>query len=395
MNKTLQIIMLISRVLMGAVFTYSGFVKAVDPMGSQIKFDEYFIAFGMPGMAIFSMFLSFVLSAAELAIGLSFLFRLRMVFASWSAMLFMLIFTPLTLWLAVTNAVDDCGCFGDAVKLTNWGTFWKNVIIDVFVAFIFIFRKRYTKTFFPPVEWILAFSGFLFSISLSWYSLQHLPPIDFRPYKVGTYLPALFPAPEDVEADEYVVYMKLKELETGKTIEVTSDEYTNNKTYQDKEKYEYLSMGEPVLVKEGEEPEAHDFYIIDPETNEDLTRQFITDQRFIFMVIAYNINEASDVNADKINALSAYCDTVPHCQMIGLTNSLNKDIEAYRERTGAEYVFYNMDEKALEAVIRSSPGLVLIKNGYILGKWHYNDIPTIEELKDIEACLHFDISREN
>ena len=196
-------LLVFSRIILGAVFIFSGFVKGVDPMGSAFKFSDYFLAFGMESLEPASLPLAFILSAAEFLIGISLFFNLKMRLGAWGILIFMTFFTPLTLILALTNPVTDCGCFGDAIVMTNWQTFIKNIILLPFVLIVFFMRKRQTVHFPDGYAWlgiILFASGFL---AMEWYVYQHLPFMDFRPYSVGTNIPEKMSIPEGAEQDVY------------------------------------------------------------------------------------------------------------------------------------------------------------------------------------------------
>ncbi|MDR2652447.1 MAG: DoxX family protein, partial [Prevotellaceae bacterium] len=179
----------LTRIAIGLLFIFSGYVKAIDPIGSEIKFGEYFEAFGMSALEPGALFFGILLATVELITGLCFLFGLRMKLAALGAILFMTFMTILTLVLAITNAVQDCGCFGDAIKLTNWQTFYKNLIIMPFVIYAFIERKKYRQIFENKIEWIIAISLLIASTGISIYTYRHLPFIDFMAYKAGVNIP--------------------------------------------------------------------------------------------------------------------------------------------------------------------------------------------------------------
>lgn len=198
-NRTsipLRVLILISRVFVGLVFTFSGFVKAVDPLGSTYKFTDYFIAFGIPSFSAIALPMAFVLSGLELLVGIALLLNFKSRTAALGALLFMIVFTPLTLYLALKNPVHDCGCFGDAVILTNWQTFWKNVLILVFVVLLFVVRRRLKSWFSPRIQVLLVSVFGILALAFQYYNLEHLPVQDYRPYKVGTHIPLMMQAPE-------------------------------------------------------------------------------------------------------------------------------------------------------------------------------------------------------
>ncbi|MDZ7778063.1 MAG: DoxX family protein [Bacteroidales bacterium] len=181
----MKILTWISRILFGGVFIFAGFTKAIDPLGSAYKFEDYFIAFGMEGLFPLALPLAIILNSFELLVGFTILLGLKMRISSWVGLLFMVFFTPLTLYIAINNPVPDCGCFGDAVIISNWDTFYKNIIILIAALIIFSQRNRIKPLWSHKKDWILVGGIAIMIIALSLYSLFNLPPMDFRPWKVG------------------------------------------------------------------------------------------------------------------------------------------------------------------------------------------------------------------
>lgn len=189
------------RILLGLVFIGSGFVKGIDPLGSEYKFIEYFNAFGLGGLNASALFFSFLLSGLEFLIGICLFLNIKIKGAAWGAWLFMLVFTPLTLILAIRNPVTDCGCFGDAFTLTNWQTFGKNVFL-FFMAYLVFYRRKQFKSIYNFLEQtVLLFGSIIFIGCVEGYSYRHLPIIDFRPYAIGSNISAGMEIPADAPQD--------------------------------------------------------------------------------------------------------------------------------------------------------------------------------------------------
>ena len=221
----MKIIRSLARIIVGIVFVFSGFVKAVDPLGSTYKFIDYFNDFGMEFLVPLAFPLAVVLSSLELVMGISFLFGYRMKLVSWAVLLFMSFFTVLTFILAIYNPVSDCGCFGDALILTNWQTFWKNIIFMLFTIIVFSGRNSFPSIRGAIAEWgILAFF-FSGAIGLSSYCNNHLPILDFRPYKVGTHIPTASAIPDGAPADVYDTRLYYRNIENGKVTKTKKDGY--------------------------------------------------------------------------------------------------------------------------------------------------------------------------
>ena len=376
----MKIVRFISRILVGVLFMFSGFIKGVDPWGSAYKFKEYFEALGMEALAPYAMQISVLLIAGEFIVGFCIMFGFKIKIASWASLLLMLIFLPLTLWLAVSNKVSDCGCFGDAIKLSNWETFYKNVIIMIPTLLIFFQRNRFKSPFSCGIQWIFSGLGALIISGIMYYSYAHLPLIDFLPYKKGADLKALMTVPDDAPKDVYEQFITLHDTTTGKDIEVTVSAYTNDSTYWGEGTiYKYVSISEARLVSEGAKPAIHDF-TINTSTGENLLDSVLHFKEYAFLFIAKKTEEANTENIKIVNDIARFASEKNYIFM-GVTSSVKEHTDSFIVATQAPYLFYTCDETTLKTMIRSNPGLFLLKDGVVVGKWHYNDIPTVDEIK--------------
>ena len=312
-----------------------------------------------------------VLSAIEFFVGICFAFGIRRGFSSLIILLLMAFMTPLTLYLAIANPVSDCGCFGDAVVLTNWQTFLKNVVLMAAAWISFKHRKLIVRFISYKLEWIVSLYTILYVFGMSFYCLNHLPVLDFRPYRIGVNILEDMSVPDDAEPSVYKSVFVLEK--DGVKREFTLDNYPDSTwTFVD---------SKSVLVKQGYEPPIHDFSLTDLETGDDLTEQVLTDPGYTFLLVAHRIEEADDSNIDLINELNDYA--VEHGYgFYCLSSSLEDDIEQWKDNTGAEYAFCLVDDITLKTMVRSNPGLILIKNGVILNKWSSNDLPDEYVLND-------------
>lgn len=373
----------ICRILIGLVFIYSGFVKGVDPLGSDYKFTDYFNAFGMGWMTFSALFFSFILSLAEFLIGACLFLNIKTKWAAWGALLFMAFFTPLTLVLAIKNPVTDCGCFGDALILTNWETFWKNIVLLALALVVFFNKEKFRSMFNVLEQTVILIATVLFMLSIEIYSYRHLPIIDFRPYAIGKNITEGMTVPEGAPLDEYAVTLKYKNKKTGEIKEFTEQNYP----WQDTVNWEYHSSSEK-LIKEGYKAPIHDFVIEHPSQG-NITEEVLQDNGYTFLAIAYNIRKASPRHQDQLNKLAAYAQEKGY-RFYGLTASTGEELQQYIQKYKVPYEFCSTDEIQLKTIIRSNPGLVLLKQGTILDKWGHRDLPEVEELenKDLTAyCL--------
>lgn len=376
----MKILRLICRLLVGAVFMFSGFIKAVDPLGSAYKFKEYFEALGIEWLAPYALAFSFIMIAAEFIVGFCLFFGFKLRLSTWGALLLMLFFLPLTLWLAISNKVSDCGCFGDAIKLSNWQTFYKNVIIMIPTLVLFIQQKRFKPFLSCGKQWIFTGVGALIISGIMWYSYAHLPLIDFLPYKVGTNLVEKMKVPDNMPKDVYEQFITVKDTTLNKTIEITVDTYSNDSTYWGTgTKYKYVSISEPKLVKKGYETPIHDFSI-NTSDGTNILDSVLEIDNFTFILVLKKVEEANISNIEQINNLANWAKS-KNLLFLGLTSSLEQEINSFINSTKTPFEYYTCDETTLKTMIRANPGLIVLKKGTIVAKWHNNDIPSPEEFE--------------
>lgn len=365
----------LARILLGLTFIFSGFVKGIDPLGSTYKFTDYFNAFHMPWLTDLAFGLGVLLAAAEFIIGAALLFNFFIRITSWVTLSFMVFFTLLTFYLSLTNPVTDCGCFGDALVITNWQTFYKNIVLLALAIFVFVQRENFKSKNGPVLSIGFTAMTSIFYFYLVAYSFNHLPIIDFSPYKVGVNIPEALTMPEGAKKDIYENSFIYKNKKTGKSKEFSEA----NIPWQDTLNWEYEKSLDPILVQKGYHPPIHDFRIETPE-GEDIKDFFLYDDKYTFIAIAYNLEKTNRVGMMKIAALAHEAKSKGY-QFIGLTASSPDSFDSFKEETGAQFDFFNTDEITLKTIIRANPGLIILKKGTILRKYHFNDVPKPEDLE--------------
>ncbi len=360
------------RLVLALVFILSGFVKAVDPLGTQYKLQDYMEAMHLgtilPEWGVLAVAVG--QAAVEFSLGVFLLFAIRRRLTSRLVLAIMLVMTPLTLWLALTNPISDCGCFGDALVLTNWQTLWKNVVL-LAAAVVVAWRPLEMFRFVSRTnQWIVINYTVLFILAISLWSLYDLPQFDFRPYHIGANIKEGMAMPEGAEQPQFETTFILQK--DGEQREATLNEYTAlvdaGWTFVD---------SRTVQLTQGYVPPIHDFSVVTVE-GDDITDEVLADTSYTFLLVAPYLERADDSRFDLINELYEYSREHGY-GFYCLTASLEEEQEHWRDITGAEYPFCQTDPITLKTVIRSNPGLVLLKNATVMGKWSHNRLPVIAQ----------------
>ena len=319
----------VCRLILAVAFILSGFVKAVDPLGTQYKIHDYLGAWGLASVVpdFMTLSASVVQSSAEFFLGICLLFAIRRRLVSLIVMILMVVMTLLTLWLAVANPISDCGCFGDALVLTNWQTFWKNVVLLAAAVIVWRYPLDMGRIISRSNQWIVMnYSAFFILVIIAGRSLYTLPQFDFRPYHIGT----------------------------------------------------NLREGWQRMI-DGEESPYAEFFIESTEESEDITQQVLDNEGYTFLMVSPHLEQADDSQFDALNRIYEYSQEHGY-PFYCLTASGQRGITRWQDITGAEYPFCLTDETTLKTVIRSNPGMLLLKDGVIIRKWSHNALPTAEEM---------------
>jgi uncharacterized membrane protein YphA (DoxX/SURF4 family) len=351
----------ISRFITGLVFIFSGAVKAIDPLGSAYKFGDYFQAFNLGFLQFSALPLAVVLCTIEFLAGFSLITGYRIRTGIWAVMIMMLIFTPLTFVLALTNPVSDCGCFGDAIHLTNWQTFFKNIVLLVFALVLLKYRKEIRIKYRAITEWLIISGMGVIMIGFAWFNLRYLPVLDFLPYTTGTYIPDKMVVPEGKPVDKYettFIYEK-----DGVKKEFTLDNYPADDTT-----WVFVDQ-KSVLVQKGYQPPINQLNIISVN-NDDLTDQILSDEMYSLLMISPKLEEAG------VDKLRKGFELGFHCMEQGIPfYILSASGSNYLKTFDNGLLFCSVDDITLKTMVRSNPGYILLKNGTIVGKWSWRTLP--------------------
>ncbi len=365
-NRPLNITANISRLQLAAVFMFSGFVKAVDPLGTVYKIEDYLKAFG--GVFTDLMPLATVgawcLIIAECMLGVCLLLNIRSAVTSWLTLAFYLVMTPLTLYIALTNPVSDCGCFGDALVLTNWQTFGKNIVL-LALAIVFVCSHKYINTTFVwGAELAFSLIALCLTIAFMLYNLNHLPVMDFRPYKIGNNIPQLMEVPEGAPQDEYDIHLIYEK--DGEEQSFTLKDYPRGDTA-----WTFVRQ-DSRLIKKGYEPPIHDFEILNSEY-EDITYDILESDSPVTLAVMYDLNKSDIKQNPKLGRLKQKCQDAGQ-QFYILTGSGTDDIIAFclkaQEAGITEEDICTCDPVTLKTIVRANPGIVVVENGTIIDKYN-------------------------
>lgn len=363
----------LSRTLLGAVFAFSGAVKAIDPLGTVYKIEDYLKAFG----GFFTELLPLAEVAAwgliilELLLGVCMLLNIRTQWTSWLALLFYLVMTPLTLYIALTNPVSDCGCFGDAIVLTNWQTFWKNVVLILLAILLLALRKHTRQLWSNWMELVLVVLTIVVAGAFMTWTRLHLPIKDFRPYKIGNHLPTLMEYPEDAEPDQYdisFVYAKDGVEQTFTLENYPKGDSTWTFVRQDSR-----------LIKKGYEPPIHDLEILNADY-EDLTWDILESEEPVTLVVMYDLAKADKSQIAKVEALANNVELSLNDSELSLnhfyilTGSGTDDIINFSlEYPALSDYICTCDPVTLKTIVRANPGVVVLQNGIVIDKYNLRD----------------------
>ena len=370
-QRLLKMIVNLCRIIVAVTFIFSGFVKAIDPIGTQYKLQDYLGAIGMAGILPNWTLLAVAvfLAAIEFCIGIFLLFAIQRRLISKLTVAFMAFMTMVTVWIVVADPVKDCGCFGDALHLTNTETLIKNIVLLVCSLAIMYRPLAMFRFVSKSNQWIVTNYTIVFILVSSGLSLYYLPIFDFRPYHIGVNIPRGMEIPKGAKLPQFKTTFIMEK--NGQRKEFTLDNYPDAS-------WKFIDS-KTVQTSEGYIPPIHDFSITDNKTGLDLTNSVLSHKGYTFLLIAPHLETADDSNFGDIDRLYEYAQSydIPfYC----LTASTTKAIKRWVDLTGAEYPFCITDEAVLKTIIRSNPGLLLLKDGTIINKWSHNNLPNEAKL---------------
>lgn len=363
----IQWLVFLSRLIVGGTFVFSGFVKAVDPYGTAYKFEDYFAAFHLEFLSSFTLLFSVALSVVEFLLGVHLLFGSYRKSTPRLIFLLLCVMTPLTLYLAIANPISDCGCFGDAVHLSNWATFFKNLVLLGITVFLVYDNTRLRALYNREVQWLTGLYSLVFVLFFAYIGINYQPYLDFRPYKIGVNIPDALAASEP-QREFVFIYEK----------EGQQQEFSLDSLPSEEEGWSFVDRYEKsVETPRPDEPVIDEFTIYRGAT--DITEEIIYDENYHILLLSPDLEKADDSEVDRINELYDYCVERGYA-FACVTASSPRGIVTWLENTGAEYPFYFMDRTTIRTIARGNPCVLLLKGGTILRKTAPSQLPDETQL---------------
>ena len=372
----MKYLVLICRILVGVLFIISGLIKANDTIGFAYKLEEYYQVFGTEFLISTAVLQASLICIVEVALGVLLLLGSRINLTLWLLMLMIVFFTFLTFYSAYYNKVTDCGCFGDALKLKPWESFQKDIALLILIGILLIGQKYIRPLASAKVLNVVFLVSLAFTIYFPFYTYNHLPVIDFRPYAVGKDIQKGMQGGIPPKFDTKFLY---KNLQTGKVEEFEQPPYQDTISWEvDTLKYLFVDQKQTEITPEVKAP-IHDFNISTVE-GDDITQDIFAYKGYQFLLVSYNLAKADRGVQPQVNDFASLCEKnkIP---FYGLTSDIPSVIDEFRHEVQAPYNYYITDATQLKTMIRSNPGLMLLKGPVVVAMWHHNDFPALDAVR--------------
>ena len=379
-EKWCQLLTVLMRLTVGGVFVFSGFTKGIDPWGTCYKITDYLNAMGLERWSSAALFIAAAMAALEFMLGIAIVVGAYRRSSPWIALLVMLVMTPLTLWLAVTGAVPDCGCFGDALHLSNWATFGKNVLLLLGVIYLILFNTSVRGIFGPAVQWMVMAASFAFVMAVAYNGYFTQPLIDYRPYPVGTRLIAQdnIDASDSDEGEDDFIFIYSKDGE--------EHEFSIDSLPDEDDGWEYVTRYHAkrprgkVIVQDG----SHNSIAIMDEDGDDVTLDVLGGSRRTVLLLFPDLPDVGVASSFTLNELTDAA-LVNDAQVIGLTPASQDEIDHWKDISMADYPIYNMDDSELKSMARGNPAVAYVEDGVIRWKRTLSSLDNVEQPVELGA----------
>jgi uncharacterized membrane protein YphA (DoxX/SURF4 family) len=367
------------RAIVGLLFIFSGLIKANDPLGFGYKLQEYFEVFHIAFLNDYATVFAILLCTIEIALGALLLLGIRSRSVASGLLLTIIFFTFLTFYSAFFEVVTSCGCFGDAIPLTPWQSFSKDIVLLIMI--LYIYKKR--SEIMPLISseraqnWIL---GFIVLISLGFglYTHNFLPILDFLPYKIGNNIPSLMIMPPGAPQDVYQITYTLKNKSTGETKSLTDKEYLSSGIWKDKS-WEITGDPESKLISKGFDVKIKDLKITDSQGT-DYNTEILENPYYNLVIVAYDLSKTDLIGLGNLNAIAINAAENFNIRTVFLTSNSAQDAEEFSKKNKLVMEVFFADAIPLKSMVRANPGVLLLKNGTVINKWHFRNLPDYEDL---------------
>ena len=368
----------VCRLLVGLLFIFSGLIKINDPLGFSYKLQEYFEVFHITFLDGLALYIAVILCALEIILGFALLIGVRGKQVAWGLLLLIIFFAFLTFYSAFFKVVQTCGCFGDAIVLTPWQSFIKDLFLLLLIIILFKHRTKINPLFNSKTSDGLLIIAIVLSVGVGLYTYNFLPILDFLPYKVGANIPDEMKTPTGAQPDEFEETYNLQNKATHVTKVMTDKEYIKSNIWKDNN---WVIVGQPEsrLIKKGFTPKIQDLAINDAQRN-DYTSELLGNPYYSLVIVAWDLN-TTDVDAiNRINALAVNLTQNYNIRTVLFTSSPVSVAQAFSKAHHLVSEVFYVDEVPLKEMLRANPGIILLKNGTIINKWHYHSLPKYDDL---------------
>ncbi len=366
------------RIAVGLLFIFSGLIKINDPLGFSYKLEEYFEVFHTTFLNSLSVIIAVILCSLEIILGFALLIGIRSVQIAWGLLLLIIFFAFLTFYSAYFKVVQSCGCFGDAIPLTPWQSFSKDLVLLLLILVIFINRRKIQPLYNSKTGDRLLVAAVVVSVGIGIYTYNFLPFIDFLAYKVGANIPDEMKTPPGAQPDQFELTYQLKNKKTGAQKSMNNTDYVKSNIWKDSN-WEIIGQPESRLVKKGFSPKIMDLSIQDAQGN-NYTNELLANPFYNLMIVAYDLDKTDEDAIDRLNALAINLTQNYNIRTILITSNSSQYALAFAKKHHLAMEIFYADEVPLKEMVRSNPGVLLLKNGIVVNKWHYHSIPKYDAL---------------
>ncbi|MES2376653.1 MAG: BT_3928 family protein [Bacteroidota bacterium] len=366
------------RISVGLLFIFSGLIKANDPLGFSYKLEEYFEVFHITFLNSLALCFAILLCALEMILGFALLIGIRKRQVAWGLLLIIIFFSFLTFYSAFFKVVQTCGCFGDAIPLTPWQSFSKDLILLILIVVLFKNKETITPLFSKKTSERLLGASIVLSIGFGFFTYSFSPIVDFLPYKIGANIPDEMKTPPGAMPDEFELTYNLKNKKSGETKTMTDKEYIRSGIWKDTN-WQVEGNPESRLMKKGFAPKIADLSIQDSQRN-DYTKELLSNPFYSLVIVAYDLSKTDTSAINRLNALAANLTQNFNTRTILLTSASPTDATAFAKKHRLISEIFYADGVPLKSMVRANPGVILLKNGTIVNKWHYHTVPDYDHL---------------